>query len=245
MDGKGPNSSEFIASLRQGWRTENWWMHHANRALRKIGARSRFHRGLDPIHDMSVVEHRLNLFHLADEVCGYEVPGEFVELGTFEGETALVIAKVLHGHGREGFHVYDSFEYASGAGQNPRELLETNFRASSLPLPTVHAGRFEATVPRDLPGIIAFVHIDCGTGGDPRLHRDMVLYLLSHLYPRMASGGIMVFMDYRPDDATVSFDANHGATTAVDAFFQGKRETVCGLYSGEGAMGFVRIARRG
>jgi O-methyltransferase len=219
-------------------------MHHANRALRRVGVRSRFHRGLNPIRDMSVVEHRLNLFHLADEVCGYEIPGEFLEMGTFVGETALVIAKVLHGHGRGGFHVYDSFEYAFGAAPNPRETLEANFRSASLPLPSVHAGRFEVTVPRDLPSRIAFAHIDCGTGGDAQAHRAVVLSLLGHLYPRMASGGVMAFMDYRGTDATTSFDANHGATVAVDEFFEGKHETVCGLYSGEGAMGFVRIARR-
>jgi O-methyltransferase len=44
---------------------------------------------------MTSVEQRMNMFHLMDQVLGYGVPGDVVELGCFQGESGVLFQRVM------------------------------------------------------------------------------------------------------------------------------------------------------
>jgi O-methyltransferase len=95
-------------------------------------------------------EQRINLFMLADQSIAFGVPGEFVELGCYEGQTARVIASVLQHHAAEQkLHLFDDFRSDfTGQGGVRRRLLH-NFQRHDLPEPVIHEGRFERHCPRN------------------------------------------------------------------------------------------------
>ena len=124
-------------------------------------------RVVDPRGDgrMCGVEQRMNLFHLVEQVLAYDVPGDVVDVGSYTGSAALVIGKVLagHGSGRE-FHSYDAW-------LNPQLMsaLKKNFSRAGVPAPELHRGWVQDTIPEQLPDQICFAHVDLGSRISPEL----------------------------------------------------------------------------
>ena len=213
-----------------------------NRVLRMLGTRA-WVRGPASTGYMTTVEMRMNLYHLLSQVLAYDVPGEVLEVGTFTGETAVLLAKVLEGEGqraRRELHVYDAFRPMWNSG-NPRTQLAANFDALGLTQPHVHEGFFAETIPSQLPERVAFVHLDCGFGGDPKEHAEEITRLLTHLYPRMSKGAICSLVDYSdPREVDRVTDSNPGVKPGCDRFLADKPEKPSILYAAEYGHAYFR-----
>lgn len=234
----------FFLTRLFDWDRRGPRMARANRLLRCLNIPWTIRRALDPKAEMTTLEQRINLWHLAQQPLAYDVPGDFVELGCFDGKTAVIFARALQecGPGRA-LHLYDHFQIASHlGGRDIREVLIENFRAAACAPPVLHPGDFRATVPAELPERIAFVHIDCGFGGDIDQHRATVFRLLEHVYPRMARGAIGVLMDYHDPAGSGAAGHNPGASLAAQAFFEGRPEKMTAIWAGEYSHGFFRKA---
>ncbi|UOR06496.1 TylF/MycF family methyltransferase [Hymenobacter aerilatus] len=197
----------------------------------------------NPLVDMTTVEQRINYFHLLDAVIANRIPGEVVELGCFTGQCALLFQQVIQMHQSEKtLHLYDSFEVKFSVEGEVEQKLLRNFERAHLPLPVLHKGYFENTLPTQLPKQIAFVHIDCGFGGDISLHKDTLLFCLHAVYPKMAPGSVCVLMDYYDDTQRTVFagSLNPGVKLACDEFFHSKPEKIVSLYGNQYAHGFFR-----
>ena len=192
-------------------------------------------------HEMTSPEQRINLYHLVSQVLAYDVPGDLVELGSYTGETAVLLAQVMHGEstGRQ-LHLFDNFEWTPD-GSDPRGTLERNFRAQNVPLPQIHQGLFSETVPLELPERIAFVNLDCGVGGPPGIHTRILLECLAAVYPRMPKGAVCSLIDYlSPDADPDTFPSATEVKGACDTFFADKPEKVSALFGGQFPHGYFR-----
>jgi O-methyltransferase len=229
------------------WRPQRPTVVHKviNRALRELHIRYR----IGPYSgQMTSIEQRMNIFHLAMQVLVFDVPGAFVELGCYSGQTAVLIQKVIQRYAPERqLHVYDSFEGLPGKSQEDGRTpftkgwlsttegqLKQSFHQQHLPLPTIHRGWFEDTLPTQLSDTIAFAHLD----GD--FYRS-ILVSLEHVYPRLAKNAVCVVDDYcdpavNPD----GWNALPGVKKACDEFFADKPERVYSLYAGPYSHGFFR-----
>ena len=189
--------------------------------------------------DMTSVEQRINMYHLAQAVLDYDVPGDFVELGCYVGQSAALFQTILQnaGGGRV-LHVYDSFEglpppvaddgdtnFRGGDMRTTEEALIANFERLGLPLPVIHKGWFEDTLPGGLPEQIAFAHLD----GD---FYSSIKTSLEHVYPRLAKGAACLIDDYCDPALFPAFDAFPGCKKACDEFFADKPEKVSVLFGG-------------
>jgi len=230
----------YIATLFP-WNKPGRKVTWGNRLLRVMGVRARLVEPVNPWRDMTTQDQRINIYHLVSHVLRAGVSGAFVELGCFVGETAAMIQKINQDEGRppRPMHLYDSFEVPFYLKRPVRVVLEENFSSRGLPLPHIHAGRFDQTLPDALPDAIAFAHIDCGFGGDADAHAAVVRHCLEQVYPRLSSGAALLLMDYAMPEVFPCFDANPGVRRAADLFFADKPEAVRFLYSGEAALGVV------
>jgi O-methyltransferase len=198
---------------------------------------------------MTTTEQRINIFHLVSQVLAYGVAGEFVEVGTFRGTSAVMIQKVVELHGADRrLHVYDSFSQA------PEDELLSTFAGFGLRPPVVHAGPVRDTLPGQLPIQIGFAHVDLGPGPSTAEYEASLRLSLASLYPRLTPGAICLLADYCDPDVYnrpgYHFPRSIGATDnwnlfpqvkhACDEFFRDKPETVWALYSGAFSHGFFR-----
>jgi len=199
---------------------------------------------------MTTIEQRINLFHFVMQVLVYNVPGDLVELGCYAGHTSVLIQKVLQRYAPERrLHVYDSFEGlpdksdADGATKFRKGWLSTtegnlvgNFTKYDLPLPVIHKGWFENTLPTELPAQIAFAHLD----GD---FYSSIAVSLQYVYPKMSKGAVCVIDDYcDPAVDPHGWNALPGVKKACDEFFADKPERVHYIYSGPYSHGFFHRA---
>jgi O-methyltransferase len=190
---------------------------------------------LDTSVDMNTVEQRINYYHLLDSVMVYNVPGEVVELGCFTGQCAVLFQKVieLRKYDKQ-LHLYDSFFASFKHKGSVEDELKLNFKKAGLKLPVIHKGSFSDTLPAELPESIAFVHIDCGFGGDKIEHKAVMLHCFASIYPRMSKGAVCIMMDYydTAEEAT-GLDINPGVKLAYDEFFADKPEQIVCLYGNQ------------
>jgi O-methyltransferase len=196
----------------------------------------------EPTTQMTTPEQRINLWHLAEQVLGYGVPGDFVDLGCFHGHTSVFLAGVLaRSPAGRSYHCYDSFEHPLGLRGDPQRALLERFQARNLPPPFLHVGRFETTLPAELPATIAFAQIDCGVGGAPEPHAALIEFCLGHVWPRLSPGGICVFQDYHdPAGAHLGTDYYPYIKPTVDRFLATHGCEATALYSGKYSHAFAR-----
>lgn len=183
----------------------------------------RFARGLQSHNnDMG----RFYSFCLISDLIGKDrVPGDFVELGVWQGNTAELLAAFAQRHDRT-LYLLDTFEGLPEAdlGRDEKHLVgaftDTSVEAVKARVGEDHAvfvkGYFPETatqLPKD--GRYALVHIDCD------LYAPM-LASLNYFYPRMSPGGFILMHDY----GSLCWD---GAEQAVDEFFADKPEGVMPL----------------
>lgn len=152
------------------------------------------------------------------------LPGDCIEVGSFRGGTAKLISETLLRRNASGeLHLFDTFAgmpeqlsfdeaglkgcFADTSVEAVRRLLANNPRVH------LHAGIFPETIPPELRSHrFRFAHIDVDI---ERSVRDC----LDFVYPRLLPGGVIVIDDYGHAECP-------GATRAVEAFFEGKPETV-------------------
>lgn len=211
----------------------------ANRLLQKVGKRV-WVRAPGSTGYMTNIEVRMNLYHLVSQVLAFDVPGDFVELGTFVGHSAVLIGKVLQteGDGSRKLHVYDTFAPLWNS-PNPLENLKSNFAQYQVLEPQIHPGWFADTLPSGLPDKISFVHVDCGWGRDPDEHGKVIRDAMQLVYPRLSRGAICSFIDYG-DLSEVMENQNPGTKPAIDGFLSDKPESMSALYAGEYGHGYFR-----
>ncbi|RYF53315.1 MAG: hypothetical protein EOO39_40950 [Cytophagaceae bacterium] len=213
-----------------------------NKLIKSLGLRYTLQQNLDWTTNMNSVEQRINYFHLLDAAIAYQIPGDVVELGCYTGQCALLFQKIIADHRSDKqLHLYDSFDTHFSFKGNVEQELVSNFAKATLKQPILHKGYFEQTLPADLPEQICFAHIDCGFGGEPQQHSKIMLHCLTHLYPRLSRGAVVVLMDYHDNQTgDKGADANPGVKLACDAFFADKPERVASLYGNEYSHGFFR-----
>jgi len=198
----------------------------------------------NPMIDMTTIEQRISYFHLLKGVIDHKVPGDVVEFGTFTGYCAMLFQKTIEQcRSDKALHVYDSFEVQFTKTGNIQDMLIANFESANLKLPVIHKGYFQDTLPTQLPDSVAFVHLDCGFGGDMIQHRDILLYCLEQVYPKLSKGAVCVLMDYVAEDGVAGgCDVNPGTRLATTEFLKDKPETMVGLYGNQCYHGyFVKL----
>ncbi len=216
------------------------------RFLNKAGRKLRFPLELRPRFDhrnhMLSIEQATNFQLLIERLLDTDVPGAFVELGSYTGSSAAVIGSLIqHAQGGRAFHVYDRFDIEIGSQRNIQEVFKQTLTRACVPLPTMHVGDLHATVPAELPERIAFAHIDCGIGGGAQAHAALITHCLNALYPRLTQNAVVVLMDYHDPARTLDGnDSNPGVRQACDAFFADKPEQVQGLYGGPCSHAYIR-----
>ncbi len=132
------------------------------------------------------------------------IPGDFVEMGCYKGDTSLMLADLLSGTGEE-LWIYDSFEGLPRKSIDDESVLGEDFRAGELyvtkrevkerflragiKLPIIKKAWFNELTREDLPGEIAFAFLD---GDFYESIRDSLLLVES----KMVKGGVIMVHDY-------------------------------------------------
>ncbi|ETN86846.1 TylF/MycF/NovP-related O-methyltransferase [Paraburkholderia silvatlantica] len=184
---------------------------------------ARFANGLDS-HNGDMARF-YSLCLISDLVAKQKVPGDFAELGVWQGNTAELLAAFARRQQRT-LYLLDTFEGFPEEDLDHDEkhlsgiFKDTSFEAVKRRVGeerTVFVkGHFPETATQ-LPddGQYAIVHIDCD------LYVPMVA-ALEYFYPRMSPGGFILMHDY----GSLCWD---GAEKAVDEFFSDKAEGVMPL----------------
>ena len=234
----------FVANVSQRASRGAGLLRLFNQGLRKLRTGHYLHPLPDMLEDMSTLEQRINYFHLLDGVLAHQVPGDVAEFGCFTGQCAELFQRVLQQHASpRQLHLYDSFEVQFTVQEPVEAVLHRTFAAAGLPQPVLHKGYFEHTLPQELPAQLAFVHIDCGFGGDAQAHRAVVRHCLEAVYPRLSAGAVCVLMDYHDKTSgDPGQDVNPGVKLACDDFLADKPERVTALYGNQFSHGFFRKA---
>lgn len=215
---------------------------YINGAMNKFGYRYKLQPRPDSTSEMNSLEQRMNYYLLLESVISNEIQGEVAELGCFTGQCALLFEKIIEQtKSSKELHLYDSFETKFAFNGGVEDELLKNFKLANLKAPFLHKGYFSVTLPTQLPNKLCFVHIDCGFGGDRIEHRNIVLYCLEQIYPKLTKGAVCVLMDYHNAGlGDEGLDANPGVKLACDIFFQNRIEKVVSLHGNEYSHAFFR-----
>lgn len=156
------------------------------------------------------------------------LPGQLAEIGVYRGGTARLIATTRRPRERR-LHLFDTF--AGMPETDPTKDVHTKGNFSDTSLAGVqrllagvsdvvfHPGLFPDTAAGLENERFAFVHVDVDIYSSVR---DCCRFF----YPRLVTGGVMVFDDY-------GFRSCPGAKDAVDEFFAATPEKACGLSTGQ------------
>jgi O-methyltransferase len=212
----------------------------ANALLRRLGYSARL-VGRASTGEMSSVEQRINMYHLLSQLLVFDVPGDIVEFGSYEGQSAVLLRMILDQYDPTRFlHVYDAFV------EPPLKTLLTNFGRFGLERPVVHDGLLSETLD-DLPQRIAFAYVDLGPvpvsrgpGASGAGLNKAVGLVLDAVYPCIALHGIILLQDYWLPEQTGVITRFPGVRKAADAFFADKSEKPVSLHGGPYAHAFVR-----
>lgn len=158
------------------------------------------------------------------------LPGDFVELGCYEGDTSLLLAELLRdaNSGREDakrLWIYDSFEglpaktdadfsvageaFQAGVLAVSKREVKLRFLRAGLPVPVITKGWFADLTRSDLPREIAFAFLD----GD--LY-ESIRDSLKLVENKMVDGGIIIIHDYNNPELP-------GVTKAVEEWLKGRK----------------------
>ena len=132
-----------------------------------------------------------------------EAPGDFVELGCYEGDTSLLLAELLGRQKR--LWIYDSFEGLPGktredeseAGRNFQEgvlavskrEVKLRFLRAGLPVPVIKKGWFADLTDKDMPSEIVFAFLDGDLYGSIKDSLKLV-------EDKMTADGVIIVHDY-------------------------------------------------
>jgi O-methyltransferase len=153
------------------------------------------------------------------------VEGDVVELGCYEGTSALFFGRLLKGVSSDKkMWLYDSFEglpdktteddsamgaqFKQGELKASKAVLAKNFVKAGLKIPEIKRAWFYELDPGDLPDKVCFAFLD----GD---FYESILDSLKLVWPKMAQGSTLIIDDYQNA-------ALPGAAQAVNEFFANK-----------------------
>ncbi len=156
-----------------------------------------------------------------EKVLKNNIEGDVVEMGCYEGTSALFEARMLDLLAPDKkLWLYDSFEglpdktdedrsengqlFVGGALKASKSRLERNFHKADLPFPEIKKAWFFELDPDDLPGHICFAFLD----GD---FYESIMDSFKLVYPKMSKGGVIMVDDY--ENAKLP-----GVKKAVDEF---------------------------
>lgn len=175
--------------------------------------------------DMADLDRLTNLYWALCSVLRSGVPGDVVELGCNAGRTSVLLEMVLEAEeASRDLHLYDSFDGLPAPSDADRYLKQGDCKATesdvlatferwNLRLPQVHAGWFEATLPRQLPDRVAFAYLD----GD---FYESIHTSLTYVWPRLSVGGSVIVDDYCDRELSPrAWDGLPGVKKACDEFF--------------------------
>jgi predicted O-methyltransferase YrrM len=170
---------------------------------------------------MTSIERLYALYKAVEHVVRHDIPGDLVECGVWRGGSVMMMALALRSLGAaRRIHCFDTFEgmppptnadirhdtgeeAAAILARTPKrdgeymwamaalDLVRQNVRSTGYPdeLISYHAGDVEQTVPAHAPDVISLLRLD--TDWYQSTKHELV-----HLYPRLASGGILIVDDY-------------------------------------------------
>jgi O-methyltransferase len=158
------------------------------------------------------------------------VPGDIWECGVYRGGTAAMLAAMLADLCPEKrLHLFDTFEgmpETDAARDLHREGDFADTSAEAVAAYVGHADRcvlHKGFIPQTFAGLegsrIALAHIDVD------IYRS-ILDCLDFVWPRLSTGGFVVFDDY-------GFASCPGARAAVDEFFRGRPSVPLCLPTGQ------------
>ncbi|NQU99080.1 class I SAM-dependent methyltransferase [Candidatus Woesearchaeota archaeon] len=176
---------------------------------------------------MFSVERGINLYHLLSQVINENILGEIVELGCYEGITAIIIRKTLDQlKSKKKLHVFDSFQglpdtsfedgeiLKNGLACTNKESVIKNFEKFKVKKPVIHDGWFNETL-NNLPKKICFVHLDANVYSSTK-------FALEKVYPKLSKGGIILIDDYCGRELDKPHKRIPGVRKACDEFFKNK-----------------------
>jgi O-methyltransferase len=167
---------------------------------------------------MTTPERVVTLKRAVEHVVANSIPGDIVECGVWRGGSAMVAALTLRDlEEKRALWLYDTFsgmtpptERDSHAGIGAAELLaeepdrtawvwgeaqidvaKANLAATGYPDDLIRfvVGPVEETIPREVPHQIALLRLDTDW-------YESTLHELTHLYPLLAPGGVLIVDDY-------------------------------------------------
>ena len=184
---------------------------------------------------MTSVERMYALHTAVRHVVDRDIPGDFVECGVWRGGSAMMIAMTLaqmgatsrrlylfdtfagmtrpedvDRRGKDGSETVSRWEQFRREDHNewayaPLDEVKSNMATTGLNPESIRyvEGAVEDTLPAEAPDAIALLRLDTDWYRSTR-------HELTHLYPRLAPGGVLIIDDYG------SFE---GAKKAVDEYF--------------------------
>lgn len=189
-------------------------------------------------YTMTSVDRQLAVIHAVQHILRQNIAGSIVECGVWRGGSSMAAALTLKAAGvtDRDLYLFDTFEgmppptdvdrTADGKhasehlAQDPKKRdsvwavaglddVRRNMGSTGYPVgrPTYIRGKVEETIPSQVPtGPIALLRLDTDW-------YESTKHELDHLFPRLASGGILIVDDY-----------GHwaGARKAVDEYFAGQ-----------------------
>lgn len=167
------------------------------------------------------------LYSLAQQA--RHLTGEFWECGVYKGGTAIILADILRAAPDKTLRLFDTFsgmpetdpdkDYHRKGDFADTSLASVKQRLDDKDNIEFHQG----FIPDTFQGLehekLAFAHIDVDI-------YQSVLDCCEFIYPRLVSGGFMLFDDY-------GFPSCPGARAAVDSFFADKIEVPLVLSTGQ------------
>ena len=198
-----------------------------------------FSRIIDKVSKYSLVSNDRvwMLYSLATQAMHLE--GEFWECGVYKGGTALMLADIISPYKDKQLRLFDTFEGMPATDPDLDYHREGDFSDNSLNAVRDRIGEsgnlsfHPGLIPDTFSGLegnkIAFAHVDVDI-------YQSVLDCCEFIFPRLTSGGIIVFDDY-------GFPSCPGARAAVDRFFRQKCEVPLVLPTGQAVV--VKLPPRG
>jgi len=199
----------------------------------ELGGYGDFREYLDDISPYTLVSpDRCHVLYSLGLQALQTLEGQFFECGVYRGGTAMLLARLVHRKRRSPdvrLHLFDTFvgmpETDHGIDLHRKgdfddtSLESVRARIGAPDTVTFYPGRIPETFSGLQSVAIGFAHVDVDI-------RDSVKACCEFIYPRLQSGGFLVFDDY-------GFPSCPGARQAVDRYFRDKREVPLVLPTGQ------------
>ncbi len=201
--------------------------------LQDIDADKGFQQVYDKIKAYTMVEPErcYALYHAVLYIIQNGIKGDFAECGVWKGGSVMMIASILSAAGitDRKIYLYDTFEGMTKPGDEDGETEKAEWERNKVneqlnnwclsPLEEVQAnmsstgypkdnfifvkGKVEETIPGTIPGKLTLLRLDTDW-------YESTKHELTHLYPLLEKGGILIIDDY---------GAWAGTRKAVDEYF--------------------------